>query len=158
VTGSPSSSSAVSKGSGSVAREEVREEIFEMVSAWFRERQSAPVNDAPPTAATEWWSPFDEGWQAAQALRAPVDHDLTTAGLPKRQPRAHLVSGADDSMSPTPVPAAPARTPDAVRGRLSRYQRGLNVGRHAHIGLDEQLTWTDTLPRLFDERTSEENQ
>ncbi|MGH3550794.1 MAG: sensor histidine kinase [Pseudonocardiaceae bacterium] len=154
---SPPSISPPPAGSGAVGHEEVREEIFEMVSAWFRERQSAPVTDAPPTAATEWWSPFDEGWQSAQALRAPVDHDLTTAGLPKRQPRAHLVSGADGGGSPTPVPAAPARTPDAVRGRLSRYQRGLNVGRHAHIGLDEQLTWTDTLPRLFDERTSEEN-
>ena len=43
-----------------------------MVSAWFREQQSAPVNEAPATAATEWWSPFDEGWRAAQALRAPL--------------------------------------------------------------------------------------
>ncbi|MGH3525962.1 MAG: nitrate- and nitrite sensing domain-containing protein [Pseudonocardiaceae bacterium] len=138
--------------------EEVREEIFEMVSAWFREQQSAPVDDAPATAATEWWSPFDEGWQAAQALRAPVDHDFTTAGLPKRQPRAHLVPGADGDVLPTPVSAAPARTPDAVRGRLSRYQRGLNVGRHAHISPDEQLSWTDTLQRPFVERTFEENQ
>jgi signal transduction histidine kinase len=138
--------------------EEVREEIFEMVSAWFREQQSAPVNDAPVTAATEWWSPFDEGWQAAQALRAPVDHDFTPAGLPKRQPRAHLVSGADGDVVPTPVAATPARTADAVRGRLSRYQRGLNVGRHAHISPDEQLSWTDTLQRPLDERTFEENQ
>ncbi len=137
---------------------EVREEIFEMVSAWFREQQSAPVNDAPATAATEWSSPFDAGWQAAQALRAPVDHDVTPAGLPKRQPRAHLVPGADGDVLPTPVPAAPTRTADAVRGRLSRYQRGLNVGRHAHISPDDQLAWTDTLQRPFDERTFEENQ
>ena len=137
---------------------EVREEIFEMVSAWFREQQSAPVNDAPATAATEWWSPFDEGWQAAQALCAPVDHDFTPAGLPKRQPRAHLVPGSDGDVVPTPVAAAPTRTADAVRGRLSRYQRGLNVGRHAHISPDEQLSWTDTLRRPFDERTFEENQ
>jgi signal transduction histidine kinase len=137
---------------------EVREEIFEMVSAWFREQQSTPVNDAPETAATEWWSPFDEGWQAAQALRAPVDHDFTPAGLPKRQPRAHLVPGSDGDVLPTPVAAAPTRTADAVRGRLSRYQRGLNVGRHAHISPDEQLSWTDTLQRPIDERTFEENQ
>jgi signal transduction histidine kinase len=148
-----------SAGSGAVgAAEEVREEIFEMVSAWFREQQSVPMNDTPATAATEWWSPFDEGWQAAQALRAPVDHDFTPAGLPKRQPRAHLVPGADGDVQPTPVSAALARTPDAVRGRLSRYQRGLNVGRHAHISPDEQLSWTDTLQRPFDERTFEENQ
>jgi signal transduction histidine kinase len=153
-------SSAMPTDSGPVGQSgEVREEIFEMVSAWFREQQTAPVNDAPSTAAAEWWSPFDEGWQAAQALRAPIDHDVTPAGLPKRQPRAHLVPGADGDVLPTPVPVGPAaRTPDAVRGRLSRYQRGLNVGRHAHIGPDEQLTWTDTLQRPFDERAFEENQ
>ncbi len=156
---SPPSRATVT-GRGTVGQpEEVREEIFEMVSAWFREQQTAPVNDAPSAATTEWWSPFDEGWQAAQALRAPVDHDVTPAGLPKRQPRAHLVPGADGDVLPTPVPVGPAaRTPDAVRGRLSRYQRGLNVGRHAHIGPDEQLTWTDTLQRPFDERAFEENQ
>lgn len=152
-------SSAIPTGSGEVGQpEEVREEIFEMVSAWFREQQSAPVNEAPSTAATEWWSPFDEGWRAAQALRVPADHDVTPAGLPKRQPRAHLVSGADGGVLPTPVPAALARTPDAVRGRLSRYQRGLNVGRHAHISPEEQLSWTDTLMRPIDERAFEENQ
>jgi hypothetical protein len=51
--------------------EEVREEIFEMVSAWFRERQSAPVSNPPSTIEPEWRSPFDEGWQAVQALRTP---------------------------------------------------------------------------------------
>ncbi len=138
--------------------DEVHEEIFEMVSAWFRERQSTPVSAPPTTRATEWWTPFDEGWQSAQALRGQIDHEFTQAGLPKREPRAHLVSGADGGVLPPPVLAGPARTPDAVRGRLSRYQRGLNVGRHARIGPDEQLTWTDTLQRPFDERASEENQ
>jgi signal transduction histidine kinase len=123
---------------------EVREEIFEMVSAWFRERQSAS------TSQPEWRSPFDEGWQAAQALRSPVDHELTTAGLPKRQPRAQLVDDADGRVLPAPVPAVPARTPEDVRGRLSRYQRGLRVGRHARTGPEEPAEWTDTLPRLFD--------
>ncbi|MGH3767576.1 MAG: sensor histidine kinase [Pseudonocardiaceae bacterium] len=126
------------------AAPEVREEIFDMVSAWFRERQSAS------TSQPEWRSPFDEGWQAAQALRSPVPHELTSAGLPRRQPRAHLVAGADGQVSPTPGPAAPARTPEEVRGRLSRYQRGLRVGRHARTGPEEQAAWTDTLPRIFD--------
>jgi signal transduction histidine kinase len=112
---------------------EVREEIFEMVSAWFRERQSVPVSNPPSTVVPEWRSPFDEAWQAAQALRTRVSHELTGAGLPKRQPRAHLVSGPDGRVLPTPVPAGLARTPDAVRGRLTRYQRGLRVGRHARI-------------------------
>ena len=139
--------------------EEVREEIFEMVSAWFRERQSAPVSNPPSTIEPEWRSPFDEGWQAVQALRTRVDHEFTRAGLPKRQPRAHLVLGADGRVLPTPVPACPVRTPDAVRGRLTRYQRGLRVGRHARIGPDEQLAWTDIPQRLFDQqRPFEENQ
>jgi len=114
---------------------EVREEIFEMVSAWFRERQSVPVSNPPSTVVPEWRSPFDEAWQAAQALRTRVSHELTGAGLPKRQPRAHLVTGPDGRVLPTPVPAGLARTPDAVRGRLTRYQRGLRVGRHARIDM-----------------------
>jgi signal transduction histidine kinase len=158
---------------------EVHEEIFEMVSAWFRERQSASANSYQPgdttelpalpngtpsrinarrtnarrTNAHEWRSPLDEGWQAAQALRTPVDHGVTQAGLPKRQPLAHLVSGADSvgRSGPAPVPAGPVRSPDDVRGRLSRYQHGLRVGRHARVGPDEQLTITDTLQGRLEE-------
>ncbi|MGQ0717632.1 MAG: sensor histidine kinase [Pseudonocardiales bacterium] len=154
--------------------QEVREQIFEMVSAWFRERQSASAsshqlgdttempalpNGVPASANTgrtnahEWRSPLDGEWQAAQALRTPVDHGVTPAGLPKRQPLAHLVSGADGTgrSVPAPVPAGPARTPDDVRGRLSRYQHGLRVGRHARIGPDEQPTVTDTRQERFEE-------
>jgi signal transduction histidine kinase len=154
--------------------QEVREEIFEMVSAWFRERQAASKSDSPSTTKSEWQSPFDEGWQAAQALRSPSDHEVTQAGLPKRQPRANLVSGTDSPVAPPFVPAAPARTPDAVRARLSRYQRGLRVGRHARIGPDDvgpndigadevdpnaatavQPAWTDNAPRSFGQRSFE---
>jgi signal transduction histidine kinase len=130
------------------AAPEVREEIFEMVSAWFRERQAASENDLRSTTVPDWRSPLDEGWQAAQALRSRVDHELTQAGLPRRQPRAHLVSDTDDRDVP-PAPTAPARTPEDVRGRLSRYQRGLRVGRHARLGPEEQLAWTETRPRPF---------
>jgi signal transduction histidine kinase len=153
---------AVSDALGSVAAAqqpaEVREEIFEMVSAWFRERQSTPVSTPPSTTASEWWSPFDGPWQVARALRARVDHEFTLAGLPKRQPRAHLVSGADDRVQPTPPPAGPVRTPDAVRGRLTRYQRGLRVGRHARIDPDEPLAWSGMMQRPLDQRPAEENQ
>jgi hypothetical protein len=139
---------------------EVREEIFEMVSAWFREQQSASVNDTLPTIQPDWRSPLDVGWEAAQALRHPIDHGLTEAGLPKRQPRAHLVSDADSQVASMPVSAGPVRSPEDVRNRLSRYQRGLRVGRHARIGPDEPLTWTDTLAHPFgdDYGTSEEYQ
>jgi signal transduction histidine kinase len=139
--------------------QEVREEIFEMVSAWFRERQSAsatngdttemavPPNGVRSANAHEWRSPLDEEWQAAQALATPVDHGVTMAGLPKRQPLAHLVSGAEGigrSVAAS-MPVGPVRVPDDVRGRLSRYQHGLRVGRHARIGPDEQPTMTDTM-------------
>jgi len=124
---------------------EVREEIFEMVSAWFRERQSESLTTALP----DWQSPFDQGWQVAQALRSPGDHELTEAGLPKRQPRAHLVAGVDEQVAGIPGSAGPARTPEEVRGRLTRYQRGLRVGRHARNDPAEQLSCTDTLPRFL---------
>ncbi|HKR48443.1 MAG TPA: nitrate- and nitrite sensing domain-containing protein [Pseudonocardiaceae bacterium] len=148
---------------GGAGQPEVREEIFEMVSAWFRERQSVSPNNyelgdttempalrngSPPRAnAHEWRTPLDEGWQAAQALRTPADHGVTHAGLPKRQPLARLVSGVDGvaSLGPAPMSTGPARTADEVRGRLSRYQQGLRVGRHARIGPDEQPTVNDTL-------------
>jgi signal transduction histidine kinase len=129
-----------------VESSEVREEIFEMVSAWFRERRAASESDSRTVPAPDWWSPFDEGWHAAQALSTPVDHELTAAGLPKRQPRAQLVSGADHPAQATPVPSALGRAPEDVRGRLSRYQSGLRVGRHARLGPDEQLAWPQTQP------------
>ena len=146
VSGAPSAHAAAEAIPAAAAAPEVREEIFEMVSAWFRERQVTDAGSGP-TIAPDWQSPFDEGWQAAQALRSPADHVLTGAGLPRRQPRAHLVAGADDQLAPPPQSAAPVRTPEEVRGRLSRYQRGLRVGRHARNDPTELLSCTDTLPR-----------
>ncbi len=175
----PLTSSAPLSGAAAAGKlPQVREEIFEMVSAWFRERQSALVSSyqlgdttempvlragfpspagmaatPPPINAHEWRSPLDEAWHAAQALRTPVDHGVTLAGLPKRRPRAHLVSVVDGAsrLVSTPVPAGPARTPDNVRDLLSRYQRGLRVGRHARLSPDEQLTVTDIPQGLFEE-------
>lgn len=149
---------------GSGALPQVHEEIFEEVSAWFRKRRAAPVGASaqggrvddemittmpngstsqyapaqPPAAAPEWRSAGDEGWQAANALRTPVDFGVTAAGLPRRQPRAHLVPGAaGPSRAAAQAWSAPARGPDDVRGRLSSYQRGLQRGRHAQLGSDE---------------------
>lgn len=145
VSDSPAAQAPVEAIPVAAGSPEVREEIFEMVSAWFREQATDAGSAA--TIAADWQSPFDEGWQAAQALRSPDDHELTGAGLPRRQPRAHLVAGADDQLAPPPQFAAPVRTPEDVRGRLSRYQRGLRVGRHARNDPTELLSCTDTLPR-----------
>ncbi|HKN97669.1 MAG TPA: nitrate- and nitrite sensing domain-containing protein [Pseudonocardiaceae bacterium] len=95
-----------------------------------------------------WHSPADEGWQRAEALLTPVS-EVTTAGLPKRVPKAHLVPGSAGPRSePEPAaqggdgantqttlapPVLPPRTADAVRGRMSSFQQGLRRGRHELI-------------------------
>lgn len=148
LEGAPVTGGSVAGGTVAEGSSEVREEIFEMVSAWFRARQSASESDPRSPITLDWQSPFDEGWQAAQALGSSADHELTVSGLPKRQPRAHLVSDGEDSVAPTPVSSAPVRTPEEVRARLSRYQRGLRVGRHACLAPHEQQpAWTDIQPQ-----------
>jgi signal transduction histidine kinase len=55
---------------------------------------SAPEPEAPePAPASDWSSPADSGWRAAQALANPAHEGQTTAGLPRRTPRANLVPG-----------------------------------------------------------------
>jgi len=97
--------------------------------------------------ADTWQTPADEGWQRAEALLAPVS-ETTTAGLPKRVPKAHLVPGSaaprpDNNGQPAggghgrqatmAPPSLPPRTADAVRGRMSSFQQGLRRGRHTLI-------------------------
>lgn len=100
-----------------------------------------PVVEEAPAEYPEpesWTSPGDDGWQAARALLDSTEEDaLTTAGLPKRVPKAHLVPGsaaprheAADSPAPPPLPP---RTAEAVRGRMSSFQQGVRRGRHALI-------------------------
>ncbi|MFS8099997.1 nitrate- and nitrite sensing domain-containing protein [Lentzea alba] len=93
---------------------------------------------AAPTSESAWQSPADEGWQAAQALLNKAPETKTTAGLPKRTPKAQLVPG---SAAPKPQsltqtaqrPPLPPRSADAVRGRMSSLQSGVRRGRHALI-------------------------
>ncbi|HEX3786443.1 MAG TPA: nitrate- and nitrite sensing domain-containing protein [Pseudonocardiaceae bacterium] len=94
-----------------------------------------------------WQSPADEGWSRAEALLAPVS-EKTTAGLPKRVPKAHLVpgsaaprpessasqgSGGGTTAATLAPPALPPRTADAVRGRMSSFQQGIRRGRHTMV-------------------------
>jgi hypothetical protein len=93
---------------------------------------------AAPTSESAWQSPADEGWQAAQALLNKTPESKTSAGLPKRTPKAQLVPG---SAAPKPQavsqtaqrPPLPPRSADAVRGRMSSLQSGVRRGRHALI-------------------------
>ncbi|MEH1166593.1 nitrate- and nitrite sensing domain-containing protein [Micromonospora sp. CPCC 205539] len=73
-----------------------------------------------------WQTAADDGWRAASAAAsaAPVS-ETTTTGLPKRKPMAQLVPGAVEK----PIISAQRRTPEAVRGLLSAYHRGVQRGR-----------------------------
>jgi signal transduction histidine kinase len=79
-----------------------------------------------------WQTAADDGWRAAtQAAEAPVT--LTTdSGLPKRVPMAQLVPGGVDKGAST----SQRRTPEAVRGLLSAYHRGVQRGRTQPKGAD----------------------
>jgi signal transduction histidine kinase len=99
-----------------------------------------PTEEAPEyVEPAAWVSPGDEGWQAARALLESTEEDaLTTAGLPKRVPKAHLVPGSaaprhEAAEELAPAVQMPPRSADAVRGRMSSFQQGVRRGRHALI-------------------------
>jgi signal transduction histidine kinase len=117
--------------------------IFDSLeSDWFRRSgttmtgpQRALSNAAqPPAGQAAWTSPADEGWRAAQVVASPAAGETTQAGLPRRVPRANLVPGSVGSGgtgSQDEVAEAPARSADAVRSRMSSFQRGVREGRAA---------------------------
>jgi signal transduction histidine kinase len=109
--------------------------IFESVeSDWFR-RGGQPVSrpDSPPEVAeTVWSSPADAGWQAAEAVRAPVFADTTEAGLPKRVPKANLVPGGAGPVAQ--APPVPGRSASQTRQRLSSFQQGVRKARASGPG------------------------
>jgi signal transduction histidine kinase len=105
---------------------------------------ASPETTRPELAETPaWTSPGDDGWEAAQALLEDTPDQQTTAGLPKRVPKAHLVPGsaaprhaatAAETETETPAaPPLPPRSAEAVRGRMSSFQQGVRRGRHALI-------------------------
>jgi signal transduction histidine kinase len=124
--------------------EEHRLPIFESVeSDWFRRGRHAVSPPASPGAEPEeepitstWTSPADEGWRAAQVVSAPTSGGLTTAGLPKRVPKANLVPGAAGTASQAPAAPQPARSAAATRERFASFQRGVKEGRAARRGPD----------------------
>jgi len=129
------------------------------------------VMAGPPDTDANWQSPGDEGWLAAQALMSSREEKITSAGLPKRVPKAQLVPGSAtprhelaEPEAPTAagvaVPAVatatampmPPRTADAVRGRMSSYQQGVRRGRHALVDT------TDDDQPIEDESRQDEEQ
>ncbi|PPK70540.1 nitrate- and nitrite sensing domain-containing protein [Actinokineospora auranticolor] len=104
------------------------------------EPQPEPEPEPEPVTAKAdaWRSPGDDGWQRARALLDTSAETITTAGLPKRVPKAHLVPGSaaprEETTAEQPaVPPLPPRSADAVRGRMSSFQQGVRRGRHALI-------------------------
>jgi len=115
--------------------EESRLPIFESVeSDWFRRGRHAtdhPVRAGMGAVSTsDWTSPADLGWEAAEVAHAPVSGGTTVAGLPKRVPRANLVPGGVGG-AVAAGPAAPARSASQTRERLASFQRGVREGRAA---------------------------
>jgi hypothetical protein len=102
------------------------------------EQVAQEVQPAEQAAAQpSWISPADEGWRAAEALAVPAAGDTTQAGLPKRVPRANLVPGSVGSGGSDAEAEAPTRSPDAVRSRMSSFQRGVREGRAATPQIEE---------------------
>jgi signal transduction histidine kinase len=121
-----------------------RSPIFEaMQSEWFQRRKTGSMNRAESSPPREWSSPGDEGWRAAETIRAPATGGQTSTGLPKRVPGSNRIPG---SVAPTarpeqkqqqPAPQAtaapPPRGPEAetVRNRFASFQQGVRKGRAA---------------------------
>jgi signal transduction histidine kinase len=92
---------------------------------------SSPSSSSPDSGSPDsnggWTSAADEGWRAAEAASAPSSAGLTSAGLPKRVPKANLVPGTA-AQTPAPAPA-PTRSAAATRERFASFQRGIRDGR-----------------------------
>ncbi|RZT88696.1 signal transduction histidine kinase [Pseudonocardia sediminis] len=76
-------------------------------------------------------SPADEVWRQASAGAEEPDRsdELTSAGLPKRRPRARLLPGSAAGSTVLSPPASETRSAENVRGRLASYQQGVRQGR-----------------------------
>jgi len=107
--------------------------IFEAVeSDWFRQagQAAARFSHAGP-ASGSWASPADAGWRAAEVVHSPSSGGVTSAGLPKRVPRANLVPGtaAAAAAEAGGSAAVPTRSAAATRDRFASFQQGARRGR-----------------------------
>ncbi|MFF5174328.1 nitrate- and nitrite sensing domain-containing protein [Micromonospora sp. NPDC000089] len=84
-----------------------------------------PTRRPAPQQGTGWQTAADDGWRAAVAASDVPVAATTETGLPKRTPMAQLVPGAVEK----PTTSVQRRTPEAVRGLLSAYHRGVQRGR-----------------------------
>ena len=103
--------------SGEAPTETRRPPIFDAVeSHWSSNGREAPGSPgATATTRSDWPSPADEGWRAAETAESPPADALTSAGLPRRPPDANLIPGA----IPGPPSAAPNRSAAPAGGYAS---------------------------------------
>jgi hypothetical protein len=105
--------------------------IFDSLeSDWFRRSGAKHANAQDPAGLPDrgsWNSPADEGWRAAQTVAAPTTGATTTAGLPRRVPRANLVPGSVGDSAASG--GGPSRSAEEVRSRLASFQRGVREAR-----------------------------
>lgn len=110
----------------------------EMVSAWFSSSSSEPAEatSQPGTDTTSTWnSAADAGWRVVEAVSRSEPASYTGAGLPRRRRGEQLIPGAIEPAAGSSVPeASPARDAAGVRGRLSKFQHGLNRARRSEEG------------------------
>ena len=113
--------------------------VFEAVeSDWFRQGVKAVARFGRDGEAvhgiSEWASPADEGWRAAATVQQPSSAGVTSAGLPKRVPRANLVPGAAGASEAGAPTVASARSAAETRDRFASFQQGARRGRAAADG------------------------
>ena len=111
---------------------------------WSPTGSGAAGRRTPPAAArattataadqASWHSPADEGWRAAETVAAPSTGATTSAGLPRRVPRANLVPGSvgepgAESGGSSTSSGGPSRSAEEVRSRLASFQRGVREAR-----------------------------
>jgi hypothetical protein len=113
--------------------------VFEAVeSDWFRQGVKAAARFGRDGEAvhgiSEWSSPADEGWRAAATVQQPSSAGVTSAGLPKRVPRANLVPGAASPSEAGAPTVASGRSAAETRDRFASFQQGARRGRAAADG------------------------
>ncbi|MFI6533385.1 nitrate- and nitrite sensing domain-containing protein [Nonomuraea sp. NPDC050547] len=91
-------------------------------------RDEAAPPQAVPSGEETWRTPADAGWRAAAAASDPSLGGLTSAGLPKRTPKANLVPGTAGQQA-QPLSPMPPVSADRIRSRMASYQQGVRRGR-----------------------------
>ncbi|WP_245657860.1 sensor histidine kinase [Herbidospora mongoliensis] len=113
---------AVREPSGPDRPEEFLPIFASVESAWFKKPEDE-------TKVEETWkeTAADTAWGVA--AQQPQYEASTSAGLPKRVPKANLVPGSAEPNRQAAVSPPPSLSPDRARSRLSSLQYGVRQGR-----------------------------